>query len=883
MSVQAGAAQPAPRPVAPATPSAAPGPGHGHLRIYLGAAPGVGKTYAMLSEGHRRLARGTDVVVGLIEDHGRVHTAEMVVGLEVVGRRLYRRGQATLSDLDLDAVLARAPASVLVDELAHTNPEGSRHPKRWQDVEELLAAGIEVISTVNVQQLESLSDAVTSITGVRPTETVPDEFVRRADQIELVDMSPEALRRRLAHGNVYGPEQVDAALASYFRVGNLTALRELALLWLADRVDEGLARYRSEHGIGRTWATRERIVVAVSGDGHSETLLRRGARIAGRSSGGDLLAVYVAQSDGVAASTPTALEAERTLMESLGGSFHIVLGDDVAEALLGFARGVNATQLVLGASRAGRWRSVLGPDLPAQVVRGSGDIDVLLVTAGDDTAGAPAPRAATARRPGRQLAGRRLLAGAVLAVLGPFALTAALTGLGSRLTLPSQLLLSLALTVVVALVGGLWPALVCAVLGSLLINYFFTPPIHTFTIERPENALALVIFVGVAVAVASVVDLAARRSQEARHSQAEAATLSTLAGAALRGGTGVESLLEQLRTTFSMSTAVLLERADDRSPWTVVASCGAAAPRAGAAGPQSGTGAGDPTVVEAPVSADLMVALHGHPLPANDQRVVQAYAAHIGVLLQRERLTARALEAQRREQGSAIRTALLAAVSHDLRTPLAGIKAAVSSLRQSDVEWSAADEAVLLATIEESADRLDALVANLLDMSRLQTGSVQPQMRAVALDEIVPPALTGVGHHHHHHDQDQVRVQVQVPDSLPLVAGDAGLLERVVANLVENAVRHGAGSPVLLTASILGDQVELRVVDRGPGVDDAAKETIFAPFQRLGDAPSGAGVGLGLAVARGFTEATGGRLWAEDTPGGGLTMVLSLPVAEGTR
>jgi two-component system sensor histidine kinase KdpD len=254
---------------------------------------------------------------------------------------------------------------------------------------------------------------------------------------------------------------------------------------------------------------------------------------------------------------------------------------------------------------------------------------------------------------------------------------------------------------------------------------------------------------------------------------------------------------------------------------------------------------------------------------------MQAFAAHIGVVLQRERLTGRALEAQRLEQGSAIRTALLAAVSHDLRTPLAGVKAAVSSLRQQDVEWSVEDEAALLATIEESADRLDALVANLLDMSRLQTGSVQPQMRAVALDEIVPPALAGV--------DPQARVVVQVPESLPLVAGDAGLLERVVANLVENAVRHGGSTPVLLAASALGEQVELRVVDRGPGVADGAKESMFAPFQRLGDAPAGAGVGLGLAVARGFTEATGGRLWAEDTPGGGLTMVLSLPVAGGSR
>lgn len=828
-------------------------PGPGSLRIYLGAAPGVGKTYAMLGEGHRRMARGTDVVVGLVEDHGRVHTAEQVAGLEVVPRREYGRSGSTFTDLDLDAVLARAPASVLIDELAHANPPGSRHSQRWQDVEELLAAGIEVISTLNVQQLESLSDAVTAITGMRPEETVPDEFVRRADQIELVDMSPEALRRRLAHGNVYGPEQVDAALASYFRLGNLTALRELALLWLADRVDEGLARYRSEHGIASTWAARERIVVAVTGDEHSEALIRRGARIAGRASGGDLLAVYVARSDGVAASPAPDLEPERVLVESLGGSFHTVLGASVAEAVLGFARGVNATQLVLGASRSRRLRRLLGPDLVTEIVRGSGDIDVLLVNQS-------APVAAQVRsRTYRQLDTRRLVAGSVLGVAGPFALVGVLTMLGSRLSLPSQLLLSLALTVGVALVGGRWPALVSAVLGSLLINYFFTPPVHTFSIERGENALALVIFVGVAVAVASVVDLAARRSAEARHSQAEAATLSMLAGSALRGGDGVESLLERLRTTFGMTSAELVERADDRAPWEVVAR----------AGPVDGAGEG--AALEAPVSSDLSVLLHGHPLPADDQRVVQAYAAHIGVVLQRERLTARALEAQRLEEGSAIRTALLAAVSHDLRTPLAGVKAAVSSLRQQDVEWSREDEAALLATIEESADRLDALVANLLDMSRLQMGSVQPHLRAVALDEIVPPALVGV--------DPSAQLVVTVPESLPLVTGDAGLLERVVANLVENAVRHGGlETPVVVAASVLGDQVELRVVDRGPGVADAAKETMFAPFQRLGDAPAGAGVGLGLAVARGFTEATGGRLWAEDTPGGGLTMVLSLPV-----
>ena len=842
------------------------------LRIYLGAAPGVGKTYAMLAEGHRRLERGADVVVGLAEDHGRVHTAELLHGLEVVPRRTFSVQGKDFSDLDLDAVLLRSPTLVLVDELAHTNPAGGRNTHRWQDVEELLAAGIEVISTLNVQQLESLSDAVAAITGVRPQETVPDELVRRADQIELVDMSPEALRRRVAHGNVYGPEQVDAALANYFRVGNLTALRELALLWLADRVDEGLVRYRTEHSIEGTWAARERIVVAVKGGAASDALVRRASRIAGRASGAELLAVHVAASDGFAAPAPerlASLESQRMLVENLGGSFHTVLGPEVASAVLEFARGVNATQVVLGAGPARPLRSLLAPDVVAGVVNGAGDIDVLLVTReGVDRPGRADPRR---QAPGRRVGRQRLIAGGALAVAGPVALTWVLTLLADQLSLPSELLLMLALTVGVALLGGLWPALASAVLGTLLINFYFTPPVHTFSIEKRENALALAIFVGVAVAVASVVDLAARRSAEATHSQSEAATLGTLAGSALRGDDSVESLLGQLRTTFAMASVGLFERADERSPWHLVAAAGDAADAADAADAGGWPGTGD---VEAAVSADLVVVGRGRPLAADDQRVLQAYAAHVGVVLQRERLTARALEADRLEQGSAIRTALLAAVSHDLRTPLAGIKAAVSSLRQEDVEWSSDDEAALLATVEESADRLTALVANLLDMSRLQTGSVQPQLRPVALEEIVPPALLGV--------DPAAELVVQVPESLPLIVGDAGLLERVVANLVENAVRHGGvRTPVLVSASVsvLGDHMQVRIVDRGPGVPDAVKEQMFAPFQRLGDTPSGSGVGLGLAVARGFTEATGGRLWAEDTPGGGLTMVLELPVA----
>ncbi|MDQ1048597.1 K+-sensing histidine kinase KdpD [Streptomyces sp. V4I2] len=345
--------------------------GRGKFRIYLGAAPGVGKTYAMLSEAHRRVERGTDCVVAFLEHHNRPRTEVMLHGLEQIPRKELEYRGSVFSEMDVDAVLARHPQVALVDELAHTNIPGSRNAKRWQDVEELLAAGIDVVSTVNIQHLESLADTVESITGVRQQETVPDEVVRRADQIELVDMSPQALRRRMAHGNIYKADKVDAALSNYFRPGNLTALRELALLWVADRVDAYLTEYRSEHRVSKIWGSRERIVVGLTGGPEGRTLIRRAARLAEKGAGGEVLAVYIARSDGLTNASPKELAVQRTLVEDLGGTFHHVIGDDVSSALLDFARGVNATQIVLGVSRRRGWQYVFGPGVGATVARGS--------------------------------------------------------------------------------------------------------------------------------------------------------------------------------------------------------------------------------------------------------------------------------------------------------------------------------------------------------------------------------------------------------------------------------------------------------------------------------------------------------------------------------
>jgi two-component system sensor histidine kinase KdpD len=824
----------------------------GTLRIYLGAAPGVGKTFAMLGEAHRRASRGTDVVVGLVETHGRRRTAEQLEGLEVLPRKQITHRGVTLAELDVDAVLARRPEVVVVDELAHTNAPGSRHEKRWQDVDDILAAGINVLSTVNVQHLESLNDVVEQITGVTQQETVPDAVVRRADQIELVDMTPEALRRRMAHGNVYPAERVDAAMGHYFRIGNLSALRELALLWLADRVDEGLRRYRSEHDINAIWEARERVVVALTGGPEGETLIRRASRVALRYGDGVLLAVHVLASDGLTGASPAALRRQRTLVESLGGTYHQVVGDDVAAALLEFARGVDATQLVLGTSRRSRWARAVRGGIGGQVIADSGEIDVHIVTHA-----AAGPRGWRLPPLTGALTARRRWLGLALALLGVPALTAACVAGGAAVSLPVVLLAFLLLVLTVALVGGLWPALAAAVLGGLAENWFFVAPTGQLTVHRLDDLVALFGGLVVAVTVATVVDRSARRATVAARSQAETAMLASLSRAVLAGDRGLPSLLEQIREAFSLRTVTMIEHTPDGD--RVVGACGRS-------GPESSEDDSD----DVGVTDALALRLVGRTLPASERRVLVAFAEQAAVALQQGRLSAQAAEAERLAAGNSMRTALLAAVSHDLRTPLAGIKAASSALRSDDLDLDDADRAELAATIDESADRLADLVENLLDMSRLQAGAVSPTLSATDLPAVVHRALTWLD------GAERTRVGLDWAADLPAGLADPGLLERVVANLVSNAVRHAPNGPVTVTAGAVGDRLELRVADRGPGVPLADRERVFAPFQRLGDTPSGQGVGLGLAVARGLTEAMGGTLTAEDTPGGGLTMVVSL-------
>ncbi len=834
------------------TPSSSPAK-RGELRIYLGAAPGVGKTYAMLGEAHRRLERGTDLVAAVVETHGRRKTAELLEGIETIPPRYVEYRGGRFPELDVAAVLARNPQVVLVDELAHTNTPGSKNPKRWQDVEELLAAGITVISTVNVQHLESLNDVVTQITGIEQQEKVPDEVVRAADQIELVDITPEALRRRLSHGNVYAPERVDAALSNYFRRGNLTALRELALLWLADQVDAALAKYRADNKITDTWEARERVVVAVTGGAESETLVRRASRIASKSSA-ELMVVHVVRGDGLSGVSAPQMGKVRELAASLGATVHTVVGDDVPAALLDFARERNATQLVLGTSRRSRWARIFEEGIGPAVVQQSGKIDVHMVTH-DQARRGFGWATATPRQ--------RHIASWLAAVVVPSAICLLIVGaLDPILGVSGESALFFIGVLVVALLGGVAPAALSALLSGLLLNYFLVAPRHTFTISEPDSAVTVVVLLLVAVAVAALVDGAASRAREARKASQEAELLTLFAGSVLRGA-DLTTLLERLRETYSQRAVSLLR---EQNGTAEIVACVGTKPCAEVDTADTAIEVGDD---------EFWLLMAGRKLAARDRRVLSAVAKQAAGLVKQRELTEEASKAAAIAQADELRRSLLSAVSHDLRTPLAAAKAAASSLRSEDIDFSAEDTAELLATIEESVDALTALVGNLLDSSRLSAGVVRPELRRIYLEETVQRALLGISKGTTGFTREGLdRVKVEVGDAVAMA--DAGLLERVLANLIDNALRYAPDGPIRVSAGQVADRVLIAVIDEGPGMPRGAEEQLFAPFQRLGDHNTTIGVGLGLSVARGFVEAMGGTISATDTPGGGLTVEIDL-------
>ncbi|MCX4633446.1 DUF4118 domain-containing protein [Streptomyces sp. NBC_01443] len=823
----------------------------GRLRIYLGAAPGVGKTYAMLEEGQRLAAAGSDVVVGFVEPHGRRPTAARAEGLETIPRSTMEYRGATFTEMDLGAVLARRPQVALVDELAHTNVPGSRHGKRWQDVEGLVDAGIDVVTTLNVQHLESLGDVVRQITGVPQRETLPDEVARRADQIELVDLPPELLRRRMLHGEIYPSDRIEAALTHYFRVGNLTALRELALLWLADRVEEGLQRYRAEHGITTPWETRERIMVALTGGPEGDTLIRRAARVTARIPGSELLALHVVPSDGLTHGDQAALDTQRALVESLGGSYHQTTGDGIPEALLQFAEAENVTQIVLGASRRGRFSTFLRGGVGHRTIQRSGPIDVLVVThehAAGATSALRLPRPSSATGP------RRFWTAMLLAAITLPGLTALLVLLDEHVDLALALVLYLLAVVVIALVGGLVPALLAALAAGLLANYFFTPPLHSLRVERLADVLALVVYVVTAVIVGTAAGNAARRTYQAVRASSEARALSRLATAMMHGQ-DLPTLLEQVREDFGLDAVSLLERDTGHAAeprWYVVASTGEHPPER----PYDAD-------VDSPVGDDLTLAARGRPLSSDDQRVLGACAAQLGMAYSHGRLAAHDAETGLRAEAEHTRASLLLTASRDLRSPLRAADEALNSLgARTDPK-----EAQLLGTARSSVSRAVQLVSDLDELSRLHAGALDLYLRPVDLDEMLTAVMDALGPGGH-------TIRCSLPEQLPDVIADAAVLTRVLTALAAEAQRHSPPPrPPRLTAETRLGQVVIHVTDGTDAeVQDAERAT----------RPSRTPDSLALRMARDLTETMGGTLETVAT-GPGFAVELTLPAAAPRR
>jgi len=816
----------------------------GTLRVYLGLAPGVGKTFRMLDEGWRRRERGADVVIGLVETHGRKLTAEQIRDMEVVPRKSYEYRGTVIEEMDLDAILARSPQMVLVDELAHTNAPGAANEKRWEDVETILEAGIDVITTVNIQHLESLNDVVEKITGVVQRETVPDAIVRRAEQIELVDITPEALRRRMAHGNIYPAEKIDASLSNFFRSGNLTALRELSLLWLADRVEDSLKKYLDEHDIQESWETRERLIVAVTGSEGDEALLRRAARMASRT-GAEILAVHVIDAGALQQrNADTTLARELTV--EFEGTFQEIMDEDVASALVSFARSERGTQIVMGSSR--NRKSIKRSGTVEKVLRQAHDLDVHIIAVGGEK-----PKRTWRRRKIGTYPWQRQVGGIVGAGLLLPLVTWALASVRSNVSNSTAFLVYLVFVLGLASWGGVIVGLVAALAASALENFYFVRPLHTFQIARPDDAVAIVAFFLFALGSNILVNLFAQRSSEAERARAEAEILARAAATVATTSDDLVPLLDSLRAVFAVRAVAVLEQRDGE--WVTEVASGEEF---------------DSSELNArfPIDDDHVLVMVGASLDNQDRQLIGAFVGRVAAGIESQRLAQEAAERRVAIETDELRTSLLRAVSHDLRTPLATIEANVSSLLQPDVTWSANEQNNFLQAVEREVHRLTRLVTNLLDAARLESKIVKPRVVEVALDDLVASALETI--------DSQGRVfDIDLADDVPLISTDPDLAERVIANIVSNACRFGPpDQPIRICGGATSDGVELLVIDRGPGIPEKKRVALMASFQNLSDERSGAG--LGLSVASEIMTLLGGELRFEDTPGGGLTVAIDL-------
>ncbi|HEY6559912.1 MAG TPA: sensor histidine kinase KdpD [Polyangiaceae bacterium] len=858
----------------------------GKLKIFFGFAPGVGKTYRMLQVARDLVSdQKLDVVVGIVEDHRRAETAALVLGLELLPRRKVEYRGRLLDELDLDTALARRPKLLLVDELAHTNAPGSRHAKRWQDVEELLAAGIDVFSTMNVQHVDSLNDVVAQITRVQVRETVPDSVLDGADSIELVDIAPEELIERLKEGKVYLPDQAKRAADHFFQRGNLLALRELALRRTAQHVDEDVREYREEHGVTSTWPAGERILVCVGPAPSSGRLIRAAARMAAglRCS---WIASYVEPTalEGMTDADRERLESHLRVAESLGATVTRLSGQRVAEALLAYARKHNVTRIVIGKPTHSRLRDRIRGSLLDEVVRGSGDIDVHVISGG-----APEPSTRQNHEPDQRRASwnRYVWAMGIVAVS-----LAAAALLRAALGLPDLEMLFLLAVMITAVRFGRGPSLVAAALGVACYDFFFVTPLHTFSVSDRKYFLTFAMMFAVSLAMSELAARLRRQEQDARVREERTGVLYALTKELASTDSPreiSEIAARHAADIFAAAAVVLLPSADGEL-------------RMGGAAPKDAelhanelgvakwahehddlAGFGTDTL---PGSHALCAPLHAGPsrlgvlalvlaqesgLRAEQRAFLDVFCGQVAVALERARLSDEAKKAALRARTEEMRSSLLSAVSHDLRTPLASITGAATTIRDG-ANLSDGTKQELVESIVDEAERLERLVANLLDMTRLESGGLALKKDWVPLDEIIGSALTRL----EAKLQDRA-VTVDIAPAVPLVLVDPVLFEQLFVNLLENADKYTPpAAPIDVVATTEGDSVFIGVSDRGPGIPIGTEVKVFDKFHR-GPHRGVSGAGLGLAICKGIVEAHGGKITVENRARGGATFHVTIP------
>lgn len=873
----------------------------GKLRIFVGAAPGVGKTYEMLQQARARRKDGYDIIVGIVETHGRKETEALLDGLEIVPRRRIDYKGQPIEEMDLDGIIARRPQIVLVDELAHTNAEGSRHPKRYLDVEELLQRGIDVYSTVNIQHIESLNDVVAQITHVRVRETVPDAVFDRADAVELVDLTPDDLIQRLKEGKVYVPKQAERALTNFFSPANLTALRELALRRTAERVDEQLLTEMQARAIQGPWAAGERILVCISEDPRAAGLVRYAKRLADRLHG-PWMALYV---EGRRSLQYTEEQRDRIadtlrLAEALGGEAVTIPSADqrIADDVIGYAQSHNLTQIVIGKSARSRWFEILHGSVVHDLVRRSGNISVHVI-AGDAVAGEPVPKKTVRTAEGaRALDPRPYL----IALIG----VAIALGVGEAiqpwLGIENVDLVFLTAVVGVAVRYGLWPSLVASIAASLCYNFFFLPPLYEFTIADPTNVAAFFFFIVMAVIVSNV---AARVRTQAVTAISRARTTESLYTFS-RKLAGVGTLDDVLwatayQTALMLKVRVVLLLPENGSiavktgypPEDLLDDADLAAAkwawlnnRPAGRGSDTLPGAkrlflpmrtGRGAIGVVGIDSDKS----GPLLTPDERRLLDALIDQGALAIERVRLVEDMDRVKRTVETERLRSALLTSISHDLKTPLAAVLGSAGTLRDLSDKLSEAQKADLLATIIDESERLNRFIANLLDMTKLESGAVAPNLAPHDVSEIVGSALRRankiLGRHH---------VELKLAGDLPMIAVDAVLFEQALFNLLDNAAKYALMDTTIAVRSWRDrDSICLQIIDEGDGIPPADLERIFDKFYRAQKADHvRAGTGLGLAIARGFIEAMNGTIAAGNrSDRSGAIFTIRLPLPAGSR